>query len=129
LDKFQQSQRERQERDYAKERGLDIDLMRKESSSAKRKGMGARTCAPVLILVATLAWAIALPLSGCAVHKNALQKKTTPNQDVFFKGCVITETVAGKSTCACRNPKVETVLDARTGKSYQVAYCESQVQQ
>jgi hypothetical protein len=94
--------------------------MKIQPTTAVRRdiSMGARTCAPVLIMVVTLAWAIALPLSGCAVHKRA-----AANQDVIFSGCVITETVAGKSTCACLNPKVETALDAGTGKTYKVAYC------
>jgi hypothetical protein len=88
-----------------------------------RKGMGARTCAPVLILVATLAWAIALPLSGCTVHK-----QPKPGNSVIFSGCVIAQDVAGTNRCACHNPVYVSQIDGQTGKPYWIAYCESQVQ-
>jgi hypothetical protein len=91
-----------------------------QAVDARGVSIGARTCVPVLILAMILIFIVALSLSGCAAHK--VPQPQHP-ESVIFSGCVITQAVDGKNTCACMNPIVESVLDASTGRTHKVAYC------
>jgi hypothetical protein len=91
--------------------------------SAARKSMGARTCAPLLILAIVLVFAAALMLSGCTVHK-----QPKPGNSVIFSGCVIAQDVAGTNRCTCPNPVYVSQIDGQTGKPYWIAYCDRMVQ-
>jgi hypothetical protein len=100
--------------------------MNLKTTTTARKGIGrgARTCAPLLILAIVLVFAIALVLSGCRARK-----KPKRYEPVIFRHCVITQDLYGRNGCECLNPLVAYELDASTGKTRTIAYCDGKVGQ